>query len=103
MKGKLTILKVDGSVSETDLTSSPSLEQLQAAVGGYIEVVPFFTRYKGQSCVAFCNEEGKCNGLPLNKDATMLWYVSMSRSYAEDYLVGDIAIITGDRDIFRNL
>lgn len=39
------------------------LEALQKLVGGYIEVVPF----TNEAVVGVCNEEGKINGLPLNR------------------------------------
>lgn len=38
-----------------------TLEELQAAVGGYIETVTMFT-----DCVVICNEEGRLQGLPHN-------------------------------------
>lgn len=41
-----------------------SLKNMQDAVGGYIEAVTL--KYKPQ-IILICNEEGRINGLPLNK------------------------------------
>jgi hypothetical protein len=56
-----------------------SLLQLQKFVGGYIELVPGIRPY-----VAYCNEEGRLKGLPVNALA--------SRKYGQE-LVGDVVQI----------
>ncbi len=102
MKGKLTILKFDGSVVEEELTAQPSLKQLQAAIGGgYIEGVPLFASFKGEECVTFCDEEGKMNGLPINVAATNLWAEQVPE--LDDVLVGDVVIVTGDEELLEEL
>lgn len=53
-----------------EFESEPALEKMQMAVGGYIEVVPGFSKYKGRMCMALCNEEGKLEGLERNEAAT---------------------------------
>lgn len=94
---KLITIKTDGSVTETDITAPPSLETLQEIVGGYIEAVPYFNSYGGEPCVAFCNEEGKLDGLPVNEVATAAWgEVLAKHGGLFDLLVGDIVIVTGD-------
>lgn len=45
-------------------TIKNELSELQKIVGGYIEVLPF-TREDNVTII--CNEEGKINGLPLNR------------------------------------
>ena len=54
------IYKAPGCVPEPrDIPHT--LEELQAAVGGYIETVTF-----ASDAVAICNEEGRLQGLPHN-------------------------------------
>jgi hypothetical protein len=78
-------------------------------VGGYIEMVPGFTHYEGEPCVAFCDEDGKSKCLPVNMRATDLWYRSVGGPVfdtydgPQDYLVGPVVIITGDRALMRKL
>jgi hypothetical protein len=101
MKGQLTVIKTNGDIVCTELTSTPNLKMLQKAVGGYIETIPFFEKYEGKPCVAFCNEESKLKGLKPNHTATELWDKNGYSGY--DHIVGDIAIITGDQDLLGAL
>lgn len=103
MKGKLTIIGTDASETVTVLTAAPELEQLQAAVGGSIEVVPYFTKFRGATCVVFCHEEGKLIGLRPNLLAQVLWERAVGRVVVGDLLVGPIAIITGDAELLEAL
>ena len=65
-KEKMTVLKVfPGKLPET-VVLPDTLEDLQKAVGGYIEVIHPFD----DSACIICNEEGKLNGLPLNRALT---------------------------------
>ena len=106
MRGILTIIPVgDAAVSSKELTAAPRLEELQSGVGGDIEVVPHFTRYhsdpgygpyKGEPCVAFCNEEGKLWSLPINFRATALWHAQELQFIGRDVLVGPVVIVTGE-------
>ena len=60
---KMTVLKVSpGKRPETAMIHD-TLEDLQKAVGGYIEVIHPFD---DSTCI-ICNEEGNLNGLPLNR------------------------------------
>ena len=65
----------------------PSLEELQKAVGGYIEGVT--TANGGRF---YCNEEGKLMRLPHNPAAnTMIDF--------DDYIVGDVVVMEeGDEE-----
>lgn len=100
MKGQLTVIKTNGEIVRTELTSPPGLEMLKKAVGGWIESIPYFEKFEGKPCVAFCNEEGKLDSLPFNGIASSLW---AEAGITEDVLVGDVAIVTGDQDLLGAL
>ena len=102
MKGKLYVIKASGEISETMLTEAPKLESLQKAVGGYIEVVPFFVHFQGLDCIALCNEEGKLIGLPINGSATEAWR-NQCGGWINDVLVGSVVIICGDAELLSEL
>jgi len=101
------IIRADDTVEQQDWpTGSPSLEWLQKAVGGYIETVPFWNTYDDdgttRGCVAYCNEEGKLDGLPANRLANQKWDEALKRRFPDagqrlDYLVGTIVVLVGDR------
>lgn len=76
----------------TEFEEDPGLAALQEAVGGYIEVVPYFTVYKERMCTVLCNEEGKLVGAAPNNEATAAWRASFP---TDDVLVGDIAVVYG--------
>lgn len=103
MRGLLTIIPVSGAVSSKELAALPALEELQRGVGGDIELVPYFTKYEGKPCVAFCDEDGKHKGMPINQRATALWYEMEPRFMGRDVLVGPIVIVTGDKALMREL
>lgn len=98
MTGRLTIIRPNGTVEVQPIDAEPELEVLQKIVGGYIEVVPGFKLFEREPCIAFCNEEGKLQGLPYNATATVLWGLQMHRR--PDNIAGNVAIITG-ADILR--
>lgn len=100
MKGKMTILRVNGAVEVKELTRKVGLDPLQDAVGGYIETVPRFDKYEGERCITFCNEEGKLEGLAVNARATKLW---ADQGVTHDILLGDIVILTGDEEFLSNV
>jgi hypothetical protein len=88
---KVTIIHADGrpdTIEEMD----PSLERLQKFVAGYIELIPGFNSYKGQTTLQVLgNEEGKLMDLPINRMATLAWRQCDER--ITDQLVGDIVVI----------
>jgi len=104
MKGKITTIPADEAKAPSEVGIAGSgdmiLPALQGIVGGYIEIVPFFSTWHGERCVVFCNEHGKLNGLPMNVRATAFWLQQYPTS---DYLVGDVAIVTGDEEFFTEL
>jgi Domain of unknown function (DUF3846) len=95
----------DGRIRKEAIEKAPDFKVLNKIVGGYIELIPYFTKYDGHPCVAFCNEEGKLphHKLPFNKFAQGLWEKAVGRPITEDYLVGTIAIITGSQTFLSTL
>lgn len=76
------IVQPDGTVTEAEWgAKKPTLPQLQNAVGGYIEMVPYGAKVRQWKMV--CNEEGLLIGLPPNQLATAL-------AHETHYLVGSI-------------
>lgn len=102
-KGTAIVIKTDGETERHEFDAAPSLEWLQAAVGGYIEKVPMFLVYMDgavpHNCVAYCNEEGKIQNLPFNPLASRMW----AAGAGIDVLVGDIVILFGDAAFMRNV
>lgn len=105
-RGKLIVLTPEGETTEADLRSAPGLGRLQKIVGGYIEIVPQFTSYRGEPCVAVCCEEGKLQNLRVNREATQAWIDAMEAAgqpvMMQDDLLGNVAILTGE-EILRAL
>lgn len=91
--------------------TAPTLEQLKAAVGGYIEVVPRWNRFlwggAERDCVAFCNEHGKLNGMKLNLPATVQWWLCLQHHHGfqncHDQLFGPVAVVIGDYELLKQL
>jgi hypothetical protein len=70
--------------------SNLSLESLQEAVGGYIELI---TLSDGRHM--YLNEEGKLDNLPINEEATKLAHIVLMHG---DYIVGPVVICTPEED-----
>ena len=85
-------IKADGARAQVQPQDGRtfSLQELQAAVGGYIEIVGLAD---GRYMVL--NEEGKLQHLEVNAEATRL---ARSRIGADDYIVGDVLVCT-DREL----
>jgi hypothetical protein len=88
----VTIVKVDGSLDVRELDKAPSLQQLQEYVGGYIQIVPLWTGYRGRRCTVYADEERRIHGKPLNVLATQWWQEALGPRQAAP-LCGDIAIV----------
>lgn len=56
------VLKIEPGKSPYEKEVENTLESLQKEVGGLIECV-----YLDNNCIAVCNEEGKINGMELNR------------------------------------
>ncbi len=80
---KMLVVKMNGQVEEVENTG---LECLQSAVGGWIEGIDL-----GKGAMMYCNEEGKCNGLPCNLVATRLYEGVYGTGI--DIIVGDVCIV----------
>lgn len=96
------IVRTDGSTKH-DQCPVDSLSVYQNAVGGYIEVVPSFTKCeingKIENVITLCDEEGKLKNKPVNMKATELWHRNLGHigiDHPKDFLVGDIAFVYGD-------
>jgi hypothetical protein len=82
------VIRANGKVEHSTQPKAPQLAQLQAAVGGYIETVPYFTKYNGlKRGRAYANEEGLLKSLPYNHNASMAWKESYKFATG---LVGDV-------------
>lgn len=118
MKGTMLIYEADATepTLRVFIDSSPKLKELQAAVGGRIETVPYFDhiRVNGErrEAVAFCNEEGKVKGLPVNRQATLIWAQVLDNNGMTirdehgdflDMLVGPVIVLYGDEEFMRAL
>ncbi len=117
MLGTMLIIKPEGrNDSDVLLNKVPSLEELQAAVGGPIQRVPQFNKYQARQadgrylpkeCMVYCHENGKMLGLEANNKATSLWNECLRAGFNvhdnADYLVGDIVILYGDVEFMRGL
>lgn len=80
-----TLIKADGDTSEVQPASGASftLAELQAFVGGYIQIIPV------GSALYVLNEEGKLLGLPANMAAT---HRAHDFLFQGDYLCGAVLI-----------
>ena|SRR5215469_2981486 len=92
----------DGKIEKKEITEAPEGEEINKAVGGYFELVPYFTNYDGMPCIAFCNEYGKINKLPFNSTATNAWE-DVAPVNGQDHLVGTVVIITGPQSFLRSM
>ena len=91
MKYYLIQIKSDGTLVKVPSKEIPTLEDLQALVGGYIEVIPTRITRTENGPMMVVNEEGKLLGLPRNDIATFL---GCSATHPlEDYIVGDVVLV----------
>lgn len=117
MKGQITLI-IPGSPEPrvTEYTAEIPLDELQRLVGGYIELVPFWITAKVGRDIAtrvparvFCNEDGKRLPLRRNDFADALWKEAIAADFGHrgtpqgDYLVGPVAIVTGDDEFMEAL
>ena len=93
MKPEAFILHVNGSV--TSLPSrEPTLEELQEAVGGYIEVL--YVRWLERPAMMILDEQGKYphKRYVLNPKATQIAQATAGIA-RDDFIVGDVVILCG--------
>ena len=82
-----TIYKASGEILNVAPQNGTdfSLEEMQAIVNGYIECV-----YLNDEFIMVVNEEGKCDGLPINPIATEIFCMCFPN--ASDIVVGDVLV-----------
>jgi hypothetical protein len=110
MKGKITTIKPDGTETVTEFDRIAKLADLKKAIGGgTVEIIPEFVTFRGDDCVAICDDNGKYKNLRINFVAQGYWLVSFNRTVVtvpqpiNDVLCGDIAVITGDAEFMDAL
>ena len=82
------IITTEGDMKRPWGDKTPTLDELQEAVGGLIEYVPC----KGPLGFMYCNEEGKLKQLPVNIYATNMIEFN-------DIIVGDVVVMEyGDEE-----
>jgi hypothetical protein len=88
-----TFFGTDGTVEERKPANGDSftLEEMQAVVGGFIEVVSPIGKYNGKILVI--NEEGKLMGLIRNDNATAAMGGNL---FPGDYISGDALLCTSE-------
>lgn len=79
-------------VNEYDDTEEFELEDFQAFVGGYIEVVP--TCFSNKMLI-LVNETGKLDELPYNKKASIIQHYTRY-----DLILGDVVLVKLDGEEF---
>jgi hypothetical protein len=117
MHGTLLVFQPDAPLPQvTEFSRPPTLEEVQAAVGGDLQVVPGFRsiRYGNvvMDCVALCDANGKLKSLAMNNLATIAWKEALRRGpdaelwcsrMPTDSLVGPVAVLFGDREFMDAL
>jgi hypothetical protein len=117
MRGGILIVRQNGKIEQRELNRAPTGQELHDIINGYLEVVPYWnsvvvsapTSFGPVRCVAFCDEDGKTTGNKLpNAKATLMWDEALQRDRGEtlrgrDHLVGDIAVVWGDRELLADL
>jgi hypothetical protein len=83
------IIRTNGTSEIIDISTN-TLDQLQSAVGGWVQAINL-----NDTLTMWLNEEGKVEGLPHN--AVAQWYWDMAFGPDTDYLVGDV-VFTGGVD-----
>lgn len=93
---EVLIIKTTGEIVRSTQPKPPSYEQQKAAVGGYIQTIPFFTKADVLGLhlsrgTAYANEEGRLHGLPINRRAMDMWRKSCPKGSPDRMvLCGDV-------------
>ena len=117
MRGRLLVFVPHALPQVTEFSRPPTLEEVQAVIGGDLQVVPGFRsiRYGDvvMDCFALCNANGKRKGLAINNVATIAWKEALRRAVEAglwrsevmptDSLVGTVAVLFGDREFMDAL
>lgn len=94
MGGKAVVVTTDGRMSTQERDAPPTLEEVQAWLGGDAEPLDAAPEaFEGQPCQMYCNAEGKLLGMPYNDRATKLTAIELwSRG---DVINGPLVILVG--------
>ena len=117
MRGTVLVFQPHAVPQVTEFSRPPSPEEVQAVVGGDLQLVPGFRtiRYGAvvMDCFALCNANGKHKGLEMNDLATIAWKEALRRAIdaglwrsevmPTDPLVGSVAVLFGDREFMDAL
>ena len=82
------VLRTNGS--REALKAKPNLAELQRLVGGWIERVK--VQVDGELADMIVNEEGRLRNLPLNREASILYWTGRLTA---DPIVGDAVVLLG--------
>lgn len=85
----MLVIQPDGSQVETRMSKSPTLDQLQAAVDGYVEDVTRYCHY-ARTANIYVNEEARHQDMTPNVEGTKLV------GYLGDILLGPICVVWAD-------
>lgn len=92
--GRIKGLLVEPYKLPKEIEINNTLEEKQHLVGGYIECV---YPTNDDSVVFICNEEGKMNGLPLNRDIGYDIIAGTFLIVGDDYENGDFKSLTEEQ------
>ena len=68
------VIEPSGHIQTHVTKNAPSLDELQDWCGGWVQMVPHFTKLASRTRgTAWVNEEGILLSLPYNNPATVLW------------------------------
>ena len=95
-EGQILVLKVEPEKKPELIAMDNNLEAMQAIVGGYIEMIMPFS----DEVALVCNEDGKLEGLPLNRALC-----DEEDGSIQDIIAGTffIALAPSDSDDFASL
>lgn len=96
MHRRMIVLQADGGVTETDLSSAPSMDALRDLVGGFVEIRPVI--YQGSKVPMILDEDGKLKeSCRPNYAATRIVRESAEALgyHPSDYVVGTAVLLQG--------
>jgi hypothetical protein len=83
-------IRIPASTGEPlEVVSINGLKDMQSAVGGLVE----FQDIDSPNASLVFNEEGKIEDLPMNRRATLLWWIHKPMWRNSDVLAGDVLIV----------
>lgn len=101
----LIIKAATGEIVRTTQPKAPTYEQQRAAVGGFIETIPYFKSADVLGLhltrgTAYANEEGRLHNLPINRRAMDMWQKSCPKGNPSRMtLCGDVIFYAKRKEI----